>query len=97
MVKQTSVKTMEHRVITWGKVRYGWSKYGGPMYGIVRSESEWICQACGDPQPHGVAEYVLPIDSMKRDYVRICAVCKHVQHRRRMTYYHLIQLVRKGV
>lgn len=78
----------------WGKMRYGWSKYGGPMYGLVREEQSWHCQCCGKEQPKTVPQYMMPLDGMNRDFVRICSICKHRQTHGNMSYHKLVVIVR---
>lgn len=90
---------MEHRVTvttkaTFTKMCYGWSKYGGPMYGLVKDEQEWCCQACGKTQPEGFPQYMMPMDTSNREFLRICSVCKHTQLKKKMNYQKLIELVR---
>lgn len=78
----------------WGKMRYGWSKYGGPMFGLVKSEHEWYCQSCSQLQPEGVAQYMIPINETLREYVRVCSICKHKQISEKINYRQLIIVVR---
>jgi hypothetical protein len=68
------------------KRMYGWSKYGGGMYGMVKGESDWFCQSCGSKQAKEMAQYMIPIDIFKRDYIRVCGICKHVQLRHKLNY-----------
>jgi hypothetical protein len=80
--------------LTDNQMKYGWSKWGGPRYGLLKDEKEWVCQACGEPQPKELPTYMLPLDSFYRDFVRICSNCKHIQYSRRISYYTLIKIVR---
>lgn len=63
------------------KQRWGWTKYGPNNfgYGMVREEGEWYCQCCGAFQPEGMAQYLFPMDKEKKDYLRVCSICKHKQ------------------
>lgn len=76
------------------KQMYGWSKYGGPRYGILKESKDWFCQACGKKQVKEMAQYMLPIDGFHRDFVRICGICKHTQHKRRLDYRQLCYRIR---
>lgn len=69
------------------KKMYGWSKWGGANLGLfIEDMDEWCCQACGGKQPRGLPSYMLPHDSYKRDYFRICSVCKALALVRRIEY-----------
>lgn len=74
---------------------YGWSKYGGPRYGLLKDEKDWFCQVCGEKQAKEMAQYMLPIDPFRRDFVRICGVCKHIQYRSKLNYRQLCARLRK--
>lgn len=89
--------TVETEEISIGKMKYGWSKWGGPMYGLVKDEQDWFCQACSKPQPKEMPNYMLPIDRSGREFVRICSICKHIQLQNKISYYQLIQLVRNDL
>jgi hypothetical protein len=83
---------------TWGKVRYGWSKFGGGFFGMVKNEGDWFCQSCGQVQPEEFPQYMVPLDKTERDFLRICSVCKHIQIRHKLgkyNYVRIIQIVRK--
>lgn len=59
-----------------GKMLYGWSKFGGANYGIIREETdEWACQICGARQIMGLPQYFLPMDNYRRDFIRVCSGC----------------------
>lgn len=56
---------------------YGWSKWGGAREGLVKEElDEWYCQGCGEKQIKVLPSYMFPVDSMGRDFVRVCSLCK---------------------
>lgn len=55
----------------------GWSKWGGPIYGLLKEElDEWYCQICGEKQVKILPSYMFPMDVTQRDYVRVCSDCK---------------------
>jgi len=57
--------------------KQGWSKWGGRFHGLDKETlDEWYCQVCGEPQTKVLPSYMFPIDSGKRDFVRICSKCK---------------------
>lgn len=74
------------------KAKYGWSRWGGAMYGLVKSEGEWVCQGCGKDQPVGVPQYYFPWDKEEREYVRLCSVCKHIQLSNKIPKYQVTTL-----
>lgn len=83
-----------------GKESYGWSKYGGGMHGLVGDEGDWFCQLCGEEQPEESPKYMLPMDGTKREFLRVCSVCKHVQLKHKLGTYNytkIIKIVRKEV
>jgi hypothetical protein len=56
---------------------YGWSKWGGGTQGLAKETlDEWYCQACGEEQIKGLPSYMIPVDTTRRDFVRVCASCK---------------------
>lgn len=55
----------------------GWSKWGGGLYGLDKEElDEWYCQTCGEKQTKTLPSYMFPVDTFKRDFVRVCSECK---------------------
>jgi len=55
----------------------GWSKYGEPMFGLLKETlDEWACQSCGEKQIGIFPSYMIPIDEHKREYIRVCVWCK---------------------
>lgn len=78
------------------KERYGWSKWGGGIHGLIKGDSEWVCQACGLKQPSQMPAFMIPFDQkgFSREYARICGICKHLQELRTLTFRKLITLVR---
>lgn len=68
------------------KKLYGWTKWGGANRGMAMEELDtWCCQACGRQQLKHLPQYYIPIDKWDRDYVRVCALCKHVYLLKRLT------------
>jgi hypothetical protein len=56
---------------------YGWTKWGGSRGGFVKEElDEWFCQVCGERQVQCLPSYMIPVDGMDRDFVRVCTLCK---------------------
>lgn len=80
-----------------GNEKYGWTKWGGGWYGYAshnKIRDEWACQACGEKQPEELKPYMFKL--FDREYVRICAICKHISKAKRIKTYHvLIRVVRK--
>ena len=57
--------------------KQGWTKWGGAVYGIDKTEfDQWYCQACGDEQIKGLPSYMIPMDESQRDFIRVCSSCK---------------------
>jgi hypothetical protein len=56
-----------------------WSKWGGGRMGLVSlfSYGEWWCQSCGEEQTKNCPSYMIPLDIMNRDFVKICSRCKN--------------------
>lgn len=71
------------------KKMYGWTKYGGARKGMVMEElDEWFCQACGRPQPKEAPAYMVPLDEdIRREFVRVCAVCRDVEKKKGYTVF----------
>lgn len=67
-------------IISISKMKYGWSRYGGPNHGLVKEElPEWYCQGCGKLQAKGLPSYMLPMmDLRDRDFVRVCSQCENL-------------------
>jgi len=64
--------------ITITKKMYGWSKYGGARHGLVKEKlPEWTCQLCGSIHTSELPSYFMEETSDKREFYRICSVCKH--------------------
>jgi hypothetical protein len=61
------------------KQKYGWSKWGGPNFGLVQKNltPEWFCQACKQMQPEELTPYMF--EFVEREYIRICSKCHHVR------------------
>jgi hypothetical protein len=74
------------------KMCYGWSKYNGGMSGLVKDEDDWFCQCCGEKQPKEFPQYMIPADSLEREFFRICSVCKHIQLRNKIERYQFKRL-----
>jgi len=73
-IKEQIIKTVS---IT--KMMYGWTKYGGRNYGIVKHGGGWFCQACGEKQPKEAPAYMFCMDNGKfREFVRLCSCCENV-------------------
>lgn len=61
---------------SFGKMKYGWSKWGGGFKGIEREVlEEWNCQICGAKQVIALPQYFFPFDKGRREFLRICAGC----------------------
>lgn len=81
---------------TLTEMKYGWSKYGGARYGLVRFESDWVCQACGETQPKELTSYLLSIDKYDREFVRICGKCRNEMLRLKIKdYFAICRVVRR--
>ena len=85
---------MDNIDLTWGKIRYGWSKFGGGFFGMVKNEGDWFCQACGQKQPEEFPQYMIPTDKNERDFIRICSVCKHIQIKHKLSKYSYIRIIK---
>jgi hypothetical protein len=84
----------------FNQMRYGWSKFGGGFFGLVKNEGIWICQACGEEQTDDLPQYYIAMDKSEREFVRICSICKHVQLKYKLgryNYTRIIQIVRKDL
>lgn len=75
---------------------YGWTKYGGGRKGTVQEElDEWVCQSCGEKHTKELPYYILPMDSLEREFVKVCSVCKYVSEVAKVReYYDLIKITR---
>jgi len=79
-------------------MRYGWSKFGGGFFGLVKNEGKWFCQACGGEQTDDLPQYYIPMDKTEREFARVCSLCKHIQFKYKLgryNYVRIIQIVRK--
>jgi len=82
-------------VHAFNKEKYGWSKWSGGFHGMVGNEQDWSCQACGKQQCKELPRYKLALEnSMTREYVSICSICKHVQKTYSLNYKRLVYKVR---
>jgi hypothetical protein len=80
---------------TINRSRYGWTRWGGARDGfLMNNDNEWFCQACGKPQPLEMPKYILPLDDLWDDIVKVCSDCKHIQFQKRISYYQLIVIVK---
>lgn len=67
--------TKKTRIIN--KMKYGWSKYGGPSKGLVKKQLDyWSCQSCGDQLTIGLPVFMFPFDG--KDFLRICSDCQNI-------------------
>jgi NAD-dependent SIR2 family protein deacetylase len=72
---------------------YGWTKYGGAREGLVKKELEkWYCQVCGAQMPKSIPAYMIPMDRLNRDFLRVCPECQNASYTLKITTY--AQLVR---
>ena len=76
------------------KMMYGWSKYGGPRYGLIKGEKDWFCQACGSKQAKELGQYMIPINNSNREFARVCGICKHMQAKHKLNYKRLCIKIR---
>lgn len=76
--------------------RQSWSKWGGGSYGLLKEElDEWFCQVCGEKQLNILPSYMFPVDTLKRDFVRVCTDCKAKATKRSVSFcFDLIQVVK---
>lgn len=83
----------------YNKEKYGWSKYGRNQTGEpVDTEGKWSCQTCGQLQSDGCPHYILPMNEIRNEFLRICSVCKHIQLENKLSEYDylvIISLVRE--
>jgi len=91
---------MEDRIIetiSITKMMYGWSKYGGKNYGVVKHNGGWFCQTCGAEQPKSVPSYMFCTDNGGfREFVRLCSCCENlVKEKKIKNYQELKEIVRK--
>lgn len=58
------------------KLKYGWSKHGGPNHGLVKQNltEDWTCQSCAGVQAKNLPSYMF--EFADREFIRICAVCQ---------------------
>lgn len=63
------------------KACYGWSKWGGPLLGLVQEDltKEWICQACGEKQTDKLSPYMY--EYPQGEYIRICSKCHYIRQK----------------
>lgn len=75
---------------------YGWSKWGGGNHGLVKEDlEEWYCQNCGEKQRRELPSYMVEV--AERDFVRVCARCKHEMVVRKIRdYWKLMQTTRES-
>lgn len=90
---------MINEEIPLSKMRYGWSKYGGPNYGIAKQtgttgdlmlgldDNIWYCQLCGEEQNKELPNYLFSLDDTKRDFIRVCTKCKFDAVKKKVTSY----------
>lgn len=80
--------------VSYTKKMYGWSKWGGRTMGLIVDEiDEWSCQSCGLPQTKTLPSYMFPLDPAKRDYCRVCSVCKNMAVLKKIEY--MMSLIRE--
>lgn len=85
---------MPRVTIKISRLKYGWSKWGGGNHGLVKEELDtWYCQSCAEEQKKGLPSYM--IESATREFMRVCAKCKHrmVENNLR-SYWKLLGLLR---
>ena len=60
------------------KLKYGWSKYGDPNFGLIQKDltKDWTCQSCAQIQalhlPHFLFEFI------DREFIHICSKCQNL-------------------
>ena len=79
------------------KAIYSWSKYEDNRNGTYKNESDiWYCQACRIEMPKSIPSYLIPLDELGRDFVRVCPKCQHISFSRKIVSYSiLVKVVRK--
>lgn len=81
------------------KAKYGWTKWGGPNYGLVQKNLTefWYCQACKEEQTMDLPPYMFEFP--EREYIRICSKCHHLRLENNIKpcqYRQLLNLVRSS-
>lgn len=79
---------------------YGWTKWGGRTGGIFIDQSveDWTCQSCGSRQTNHLPSYMYPFDEERREYMRVCSLCKHMAIIRKIAIFtSLMHEVRGGI
>ena len=74
-----------------------WTKWGGGRYALIKEIlEEWYCQGCGRKQVEGLPAYMIPLDSGRDEFFRVCSRCKHLALEKKIDSYHqLVIVVRK--
>ena len=72
----------------------GWSKWGGPVWGLLKEElDEWYCQVCGEKQLKIFPSYMIPLDSQRRDFARVCVWCKAKARMKGITFFEELTII----
>ena len=69
----------------WNKLKYGWSKWGEPNYGLVQKNltDEWYCQCCNRQQSSHLPSFMFEFG--EREFVRICSLCQNTKLEMQLT------------
>jgi hypothetical protein len=91
-----TLSAMFHNQLGGHLPQQGWSKWGEPVYGLLKEElDEWYCQVCGEKQVKVLPSYMFPMDELMRDYIRVCADCKSKANGTRVTFsWQLIKIIK---